>query len=136
MVSLKVKIIITVIFCTLISISCGKLEGEFAFKSFHDSMYMKKSDGAEFPAGEKIKWIFKLKDSSGHRKIGVLIMKKEMIWVEIKTRSDYIDKEKSIIYGTFDGLPSGKFQIILTDVKRNNSKISKFNFTLYTPDEK
>lgn len=128
----------TAIYCAVVIpflIACGKLEGEFSIKKDGDEAYKKIIRGLELAPGEKINWIFRFRRVVGRNKIGVLVLKKEVVWVDIKKWIDYVNWEKEIVYGVIENLPPGKYRIDITDIEENNRAIANLVFMIY-PDEK
>ncbi|MCP4130447.1 MAG: hypothetical protein GY754_05650 [bacterium] len=120
---------------SIVLLSCGKLKGEFAVKKFHDEVYRRAGKTLEFRTDETIDWIFSFKSVSGGRRVGVILMKKELIWVDIKTTISVIDASNSVIFGTIKDLPVGDYRIVLTDIEEKNAIIDSKNFLLYSDEE-
>jgi hypothetical protein len=120
----------------LFLISCGGLKGEFAIKKFGDEYY-RKIDGKnlQFDSSEKINWIYKAGSVTGRTRIGVILLKKEISWIDMSRKSDYIDPEKQAIYGNIYGLPPGSYRILLTEVLANNRQLAQFNFSVFSETE-
>jgi hypothetical protein len=119
----------------LIFVSCTKTAGDFAFKGFFDDTYRKIAGTPEFPSDREIKWVFAFSAAQGAKAIGVVYLKKELVWVEIMTESEGIEPGHSIVYGTIKGLRPGKYQIVLTDPAEDNREIARKDFVIYTPGD-
>ncbi len=116
----------------IFSLSCGRLKGDFALKKFGDDFYRKAEMNLQFNSRERINWIYKVNSVRGRRKIGVILLKKDLSWIDISKRSDYVDDEKMTIYGEIYGLSPGSYRIILTEVMANNRSIDQLDFSVYT----
>ena len=94
--------------------SCQRLKGEFAFKFPEDKGYKLLFNKFEFPSAEEVDWIYKFNSIPSERiKIGVIIFKKEIGWIDILTLTDYIDSNKNIIYGKLKEFEPGDYKIVL-----------------------
>jgi len=133
---MKLRIHIFLLFFSAILLtSCGGLKGEFALKKFGDEFYRKIDNRLQFDSREKINWIFKFRNISGRHRLGVIILKKDISWIDISKKSDYADSEKPVIYGEIAGLPPGKYRILLTDIAKNNRQIAQLDFSVFTEEE-
>lgn len=117
----------------LFLLSCGNLKGEFAIKTLTDQCYRKIDvKNPQFNSSEKIKWVYKLESISRKKRIGVMILKKDISWIDISRKSDYVDAEKPAIYGEIYGLPPGHYRIMLTEVLAKNRQVAQFDFSVFT----
>lgn len=121
----------------LFLLSCGKMKGEFAFKYPEDKGYKINQSRLEFDCRQEVNWIYKFNFSPGsNRKLGVVILKKELGWVDILTTEDYIDPMKSIVYGTLKDFEPGDYRIVIVEVtSEGNSKIDQVDLYLYSDEE-
>jgi len=115
-------------------LSCGKLEGEFAFRFPHDDPYKKISGKLEFNRDREISWVYKFKRVASPDKVGVIILKKEVVWVDINTRTENINRNATIIYGVIRGLEEGEYKIVLTHIRKKNRIIASRKFSIYSED--
>lgn len=113
-----------IIISLLIFVSCGKVKGEFAFQTPLDKSYKIRQERLEFNSAEELKWIYKFSGYPGERiKLGVIIMKKELGWVDVISMPDYIDEMKDIVYGSIKGFDPGDYRIIITEIGEDESVI-------------
>ncbi len=129
---------ISVIFVSLLfTFSCGKPSGEFAFQAPFDKSYKKNQDRLEFDSSQEIKWIYKFKDTIRKRtKLGVIIMKKELGWVDVFAMPEYIDEIKNIVYGTIKDFEPGEYKIVITKITEDETIIlDQCAFYLFSDDE-
>jgi hypothetical protein len=119
----------------LLASSCAKLEGDFAFKKFHDDAYRKIENTPEFSSDDEIRWVFAFTTKQDQRDIGVVYLKKELVWVEMQSYRSKIDAISKIVYGTIKDFPPGEYQIVLTDVKNNNQEIARKGFIIFAGEE-
>jgi hypothetical protein len=117
--------------------SCGRLKGEFAFQEPDDKCYRTNQGRLEFDSAQEIKWVYKFESVPSSRvNLGIIILKKELSWVDIITTSDYIDPMKGIIYGTLKELEPGDYKIVITQITIDgNQKIDEKEVYLYSDEE-
>ncbi len=125
-------IVLLLLLIALFSIHCGKLEGSFAFKRPFDDLYKYVSGIPEFKNTETIHWVFLFKKVSEEKKVAVILMKKELVWVELSYISETISKEKKILYGKIDKLEEGRYMLIIAGDDR---RIAEKEFSIYTDEE-
>lgn len=118
----------------LLAVSCG-LQGEFGFRKFGEDAYRRIDAMPEFPAGDEVDWIFAFKKVSGERDIGIVYQKKELVWVEVFTRTARVEKKARFVYGTIKDLAPGEYQILITDVQDDNRLIAGKSFVIYENED-
>ena len=104
-------------------LSCGNLKGEFAFRNPGDKGFRVIHDQLEFDAHSGVKWLYRFKSVRSRVKLGVVILKKEIQWVDILTRGEYIDASRQIIYGDIRGFKPGDYKIVITEVTEEGSRL-------------
>jgi hypothetical protein len=114
-------------------VSCA-VGGTFGFKKFGDDTYHQLSGTPEFASDEAVDWVYKFKRKYGERAIGIVYQKKELVWVEVLSRSENINNFNLVVYGTIKDLEPGVYQLIITDVEKDNKLIDKKDFTIYEKD--
>ncbi len=126
-----------IILSLLLPLACGKLKGEFAFQTPLDKSYKIGQERLEFNISDEIKWIYKFSMPPAKKiKLGVIIMKKELGWVDIISMPDYIDEMKSIVYGTIKDFEPGDYRIIITEITEDETTIiDKCDFYLFSDEE-
>jgi len=102
--------------------SCGKLKGQFAFKRPFDKGYRINPERLEFDSGKKLQWIYSFDKVSSRINVGVIILKKELSWVDVLSRADYVDAEKNIVYGSLEGYEPGDYKIVITEITDSKSR--------------
>ena len=105
--------VIIVVILSLSIVGCGKLEGEFAFKTFFDDVYRRIQGVPQFDDTMEVNWVYVFNEVHGYHNIGVVIMKKEIIWVDIEKRIENINESKRTIYGRIKDLEEGRYKIII-----------------------
>ena len=113
--------------------SCTVGNGQFAFKYDLDDAFRRIEGDIEFAADKRVDWIYRFNRNIISSKIGIIILKKEIVWVEVKSRSIMLENDR-IIYGTIEGLDEGTYKIMLTDVM-NEAEIDEVIFNVYNDDE-
>jgi hypothetical protein len=119
-------------FFLIINNGCIKLRGEFAFKKFIDDQYKKMDGPLEFEKSEKINWVYIFKDVRGVQNIGVTLLKKEIVWVDISNKAEQISGLNKVIYGKLENLSDGNYKIILSQA---NKVIDEREFVIYSDIE-
>lgn len=115
----------------LLFTACAKLKGEFVIKKKFDETYKKiKTNSLEFKSDEKIEWAFIPKKNTKRYKLAITLMKKKLVWVDVRTHIDHVDRFKKALYGTIENLNEGKYYIVITDVKEKII-IDKLHFSIY-----
>jgi hypothetical protein len=120
---------------TALALSCGGVKGEFGFKRFGDDTYHRIDGRAEFASDEVIDWVFKLGKKYSERDIGILCQKKELVWVDVTSRSQRITETDKAIYGTIKDLQPGEYKLVLTLVGSDNDLIDSKDFIIYEKEE-
>lgn len=116
--------------------SCAKPHGEFAFKVEHDKGYRINPERLEFDSNKKMMWIYSFKNIRSRIKLGVVILKRELSWVDVLSRPDYVDSKKKIVYGTFNNYEPGDYRIIITQIDDDGSaKIDECTLYLYSDSD-
>jgi len=121
----------------LIPLACGKLHGEFGFKYSEDKGYKRNLQRYEFDAAKDVQWIYRFDAVQGRSSLGVIILKKELGWIDIITGQDYIDEYKQIVYGTISGLEPGYYRLVLVELvpDSKNRQIDEREFYIYSDEE-
>ena len=112
------------------AVSCS-MEGTFGFKKFGQDTYHKLEGTPEFASDEAVDWAFVFKKKYGARVIGIVYQKKELVWVDVLTRSARIDNTSKIVYGTIKDLEPGEYRIILTELENGNKLIDSKDLIIY-----
>jgi hypothetical protein len=118
---------------TLAAVSCS-MEGTFGFKKFGQDIYHKLQGSPEFASNEAVDWVFKFRKKYGERTIGVVYQKKELVWVDVFTTTAKIDNTTMAVYGTIKDLEPGQYQIIITELEKDNKLIDSKEFIIYEKD--
>ncbi len=108
------------------------MKGEFAFRFPNDDRYKLIKDVPEFNKNLKIDWCFIFDRYYSKRKIGVVIMKKESIWVDVDNWINIIDKSNKMVYGIIENFEVGSYKILITD---NEKIIAEKKFLIYEDDQ-
>ncbi|MBP7901574.1 MAG: hypothetical protein KA015_02035 [Spirochaetes bacterium] len=102
--------ILLFLFCLLLSF-CSKDKGEFAYKFADMDGYRRLDSGAEFSVNDKIQWIYKFPKSKDPRMIGIVVQKKETVWVDVYKDKAGVSPSSGIYYGLVDSLEEGSYRI-------------------------
>jgi hypothetical protein len=128
----KIFSIIIILIFIIINSGCVKLKGEFAFKKLFEDQYKKMDDPLGFEKNEKINWVYVFNDVKGVRSIGVALLKKEIVWVDISNKTEQISGLNKVIYGKIENLSEGNYKIILSQA---NELIAEREFVIYADTE-
>jgi hypothetical protein len=120
---------------TALALSCLGVKGDFGFKRFGDDTYRRIEGTPEFSSDETVDWVFKLSKKYSDREIGIVLQKKELVWVEISTRSQRITEASEALYGTIRDLQPGEYRLVLTLVKKDNELVDSKDFIIYEKEE-
>lgn len=123
----KYSIYIIVLSC-LVFTSCGKLDGTFAFKKKIDHHYRKMQAQPQFHKNESVQWVYVFKKFRGKHKIGVILLKKEVVWIDVLSWHDTINQRNKIIYGSIENFEAGEYKILLTE---KDKMFAEQHFTIY-----
>ena len=117
-------------------LSCGKPSGEFAFKLPEDKGYKKPAVFQEFNSADEVSWIYSFSSIRGRLKLGVILLRKELVWVDVLSYSDYADSEKRRIYGEIKGLEPGDYRLMITEINENDRVVlDEIEFYIFTDDD-
>ncbi len=119
---------VTVIITLLLS--CGGPEGVFAIRLPEEDVYRRAQGSMEIPHDQEVSWVYQFNRSTNDI-IGVIIKKKEIVWVEIYNSTARVDPGRQVVYGTIKDLEPGTYQILLTRITDGNEIIDRFDFTVY-----
>ncbi|MBN2402862.1 MAG: hypothetical protein JXN64_10740 [Spirochaetes bacterium] len=128
----KIFSIVFAVFFMIISGGCSKPKGEFAFKKFTQDQYKRMHDPLEFEKSERINWVYIFKDVREVHNIGLGLLKKEIVWVDINSRVEQISEYNNAIYGKIENLSDGVYKIILS---LENKVIDEREFVIYSDSE-
>lgn len=130
--NIKIFFFISIIILSIFLSACSKLKGEFAFKTLFDDTYRRLDRIPEFKEEEDVDWVYVFNDVRGSHRIGVALMKKEIVWVDINTSLVDINETKGIIYGEIQDLEEGRYKILLTG---KDSILDEVEFIIFNEDE-
>jgi len=119
----------------ILSLSCGRISGEFAFKTEFDDVFRKPIRMPEIDTNKKIEWVYSFRSDFSRRNIYVMIMKKEMTWIEVAAYKDYAGDGKITIGGVIEGYEPGQYRIMLIDSASGNAVIDNIVFVIYSEDD-
>ena len=112
--------------------ACGKLSGQFAWKTADMDSYRKMPDDMEFSADKPVDWVFAFDRVRGVRYIYVVLQKKELVWVDIKKETIETDKTSPFVHGRIENLESGEYQIVLAE---KTTRLADKRFVVYDPED-
>ena len=127
------RLYLLIIFFSLLLPACSSLEGEFAFRKNYDETYYRPVVPLEFSVNDDVKWVYRFKKTRRvpSTKVGIILMKRELVWVDIFTSSQDVSRSDPFVYGTIPRLSSGEYKILLTDLKDQNRLIDEITFLIY-----
>ncbi len=128
----KLSKYIVLLFCFVTIVSCSKETGSFAFKNNNDDRYIIKDGLCEFNQDEKVNWAFCFTKVSKQKKIGVVVLKKEKVWIDVDSFYDTVYKDKPCIYGHIENYEAGTYKILIVDT---GNEIAEKEFVIYNENE-
>lgn len=111
---------------------CGALKGEFGFRNFGDEAYRKIDGTPDFEKSKKINWVFVFSNAGDARSISVVLLKKELVWVDIDSRIEIISESSNIIYGDIANLDEGRYKIMISE---GSALIAEKEFTVFADED-
>ena len=123
-----------VIICCLFALSCGKANGQFGFKTEFDDIFRRPLRMPEIDTNKKTEWVYSFDSDFSRRDINIIIMKKELGWIEIAAYKDYVGMGKRTIGGVIEEYEPGLYRIQLVDSLRKKT-IDSIVFTVYSENE-
>lgn len=112
--------------------SCGKLTGQFAWKTTDMDAYRQMTDDMEFASDKPVDWVFAFDRVSGIRYIYVVLQKKELVWVDIKKETIETEKTSPFVHGRIENLEPGEYQIVLAE---KTKRIADKRFVVFDPED-
>jgi len=116
----------------LLTVSCGSLKGEFAMRKAPDDTYRKIHGSPEFAMDDEIQWVYSIAAVRSTGTVGVLLMKKEIVWVEVSHRNESVNPQNRVVYGIISGLPEGHYRLVLNNINKGRM-IDELYFSVYAP---
>lgn len=116
----------------LLQAGCGKLKGDFAFKQADSDVYKRIDGTPEFRRSDAIDWVFQFQKVTSERQVSVVLLKKEIVWVEISAGIEKINKIKKSVYGTVEQFDEGTYKIVIAE---RGSIIDEKEFKVFTEDD-
>jgi hypothetical protein len=126
--------IVVVLFLGMFAASCG-MQGTFGFKKFGQDTFHRIDGVPEFASDEAVDWVFVFKKKYGEHAIGIVYQKKELVWIEMLSRTARIDGNSKVVYGSIKDLPPGAYQVVITDLESNNKLIDSKDFIIYGKED-
>ena len=112
---------------------CSNSSGKFAYRTVGMDSYRNMTEGIEFQSDAKIDWLYHFPSVFGKKNVGVIILKHELIWVEVRKDIQTVDKLKPQVWGTIENLEPGEYKIVLAE---KNELIAETIFNIYeSPDD-
>jgi hypothetical protein len=129
------SIVCIVVLLPVLFMSCSRVEGSFAFKKFQDTSFKKYRKTKEFSSQESVRWMFTVaKEITSPLKLGVILQKRELIWVSVSSRVELLHRTRHRIYGTIENYDPGLYKILITNVKAGNSVVGQCSFRIFKED--
>jgi len=125
-------IIFFIIVSSMFLEACLKPDGEFSFRKSHTDSYKRIKDVPEFLTTDNVEWVYVFSKTRKIYNIGIILMKQEIVWVDINTRSERIDPTHKIIYGKLENMEAGNYKILLT---LNGTKLDEKYFIILRDSE-
>ncbi len=114
------------------TISCSRFSGNFGYKTETMDTYRLLKNGMEFESGQHVDWVYNIEKSGTGIDVGVVVLQKKAVWIDIESRNMKVGLENSRIYGEFQGQQPGEYRIVLI-VK--NKIVDETGYTIYSDNE-
>lgn len=115
-------------------LSCKNPEGRFAFKFPQDDAYRMSAIPPEISTGGKLHWVCSFGGSVSREDVSVIVEKKEMMWIEVAGRKDYIASDKPSVFGIISGYDAGVYRIVITE-NSTGKQLAAGEFFVYDEGE-
>ncbi len=115
--------------------ACGVPGGSFGMKGPLDEKYRRVDGSPELMEGEEKQWVYMFNSAPSPMQLGIVCMKKEIVWVDIRTDSEKLDGNKKAVFGELRDLSPGDYRLVLTDVKKRNSIVASLEFSVYEKEQ-
>jgi len=129
------KRVISAFFLLIVSISllsCGKLTGQFAFRTDETDAYRKMPDDMEIAEDKPVDWVFAVDSVRGVHHVYVIVQKKELVWAEVKKENVEVEKLSPWVHGRIENLEPGEYKIVLAE---QETLIAEKPFVIYGPSD-
>lgn len=111
--------------------SCSQSPGTFAYKKADDDRYLSKKGLWEFKQDEIIDWTFYCNKPSKNKKLGISILKKEIVWIDVHSFYNIISTQNPSVYGRIQNYDQGEYKIIVSE---NDVVIGQQKFVIYNDE--
>jgi len=116
----------------IILVGCSKLKGEFAFKNIFDDTYQSIDKIPEFNKKDEVNWIYIFDKISSTHEFHVVLLKKEIVWVDLKMTLNKINLSQKIIYGKIQDFNEGRYRILICE---KGKVIDEKEFLIYEEED-
>lgn len=116
----------------IVPMGCGGLKGEFAVKQPLADEYRRVDGVPEFPTDGHVDWVYAFREVKDVHTIGVILMKREIVWVDVNARTERIDPAQKVIYGAIEGLETGRYRLLIAE---KGKIIGEMEFVVYDDSE-
>lgn len=120
----------------LLLCSCSVRKGQFAFQTPLDKSFKINQTKLEFDSSWEVNWVYRFEPSSREAKLGVIILKKELGWVDVLSMPDHVNETKNMVYGTIKDFEPGDYKIVITLIDEDETTVlDECFFYLYSDEE-
>ena len=113
-------------------VSCSRFTGSFGYKTDTMDTYRLLKNGMEFERNQHVDWVYIVDKSGSDTDVGVVVLQKKAVWIDIESRNVKLGLENSRIYGDFQGQQPGEYRIVLI-VK--NKIVDETGYIIYSDNE-
>ena len=104
-------------------VSCAIPKGSFGYKTKAMDGYRRFDDMREFDASEKVEWVYSFPVMKKMFRTGMILQKKETVWVDVKKSAQVIAGTSPFFYGNFEGMEEGEYRIVITNMNSEETEI-------------
>jgi hypothetical protein len=117
-----------VLFITLLFFSCSNITGRFAYKTLTMDTYHVMKNNMEFKSGSDIDWIYKIDKLTRPGKLGVITLKKRVVWVDIDNRTVPVFLESPNVHGILVDRGKGEYKIV---IMKGSEQVDELYYSIY-----
>jgi len=116
-----------------ISVSCSNLKGDLIVKGPEEDHFVHLNKRAEFSKNSNYEWIYKIRKIAIKEFVTVTYLKKELVWVNVKTSNYNLTRIQCNIYGNFNDLSEGTYRLVFWNIKQKKI-MDDIKFTIYNDE--
>ena len=109
---------VSALFLLMLVVGCTKETGKFAVRNVESGAFQTMTDGAEYAASTSIEWIYAFPPIKEQIRVGVVLQKYELAWVDVAKDETVVTKTSPYYYGTIPPLEEGTYRLVLLEIRK------------------